>query len=60
MKWAMWPWTRCRAAMEPNDTPYWGRCERVRKHKGDHALERGMEIVYFETAVINFVQEWEY
>ena len=53
--WAMWPWQRCKAVLEPNnDTGYFGRCDLMRGHGEetvmgidgtDHALERGMEIV---------------
>lgn len=49
------PWSkifryRCRAVIEPNDTGYWGRCELARGHAPiDHALERGLVIVRWET-----------
>jgi len=33
---------RCRASLpRTDDFPYWGRCELVKDHLCDHALERG-------------------
>jgi len=40
--WARWPWHRCRARLERNETGHHGRCELVAGHEGPHALERGM------------------
>lgn len=47
--WAQWFWQKCRAVKEPNPSGYWGRCELVKDHVGDHALERGMEILRWST-----------
>ncbi len=49
IKWAKWSWNRCSARKEPNVSGHWGRCERKRLHKGDHALERGMIICFWST-----------
>lgn len=46
--WAKWPWQRCKAVKEPSDSHY-GRCELKKKHAGDHALERGMDIPRWST-----------
>lgn len=44
LDWYRWPWQRCRAVAEPNDSGYFGRCELKKRHVGDHALERGMDL----------------
>lgn len=53
LPWAWWPWHRCRAVKEPDSTVsgggYFGRCDLVRGHFGDHALERGMETPRWST-----------
>lgn len=60
IQWSVLPWSRCKAYLERKDNnPHWGRCERVKKHDGWHALERGFDIVWFETRVIDLKQEWE-
>jgi hypothetical protein len=60
VKWSIWPWNRCAAVLEKKgDSPYYGRCDRPRKHQGWHALERGFDVVWFETKVIDLKQEWE-
>lgn len=48
------PWAgvfqrRCKARVEPNESGFWGRCELVRGHEGDHALERGMDCPRWST-----------
>lgn len=45
---------RCRARRErrPDDI-YWGRCDLDRGHKGDHLLERGMDLVMWSTNTTN-------
>jgi hypothetical protein len=46
LPWHDWPWQRrCRAA--GGDGIDWGRCELLRGHDGDHALERGMYVIRF-------------
>jgi hypothetical protein len=52
LPWSINPFTRCRAFLEPNETVYFGRCELKRGHKMDHALERGFDILRFETKII--------
>jgi hypothetical protein len=49
---ARWPWNRCRYRLTRLGAtgelrPYWGRCDLKRDHPGDHALERGFDIVWF-------------
>jgi hypothetical protein len=48
-------WRRCRARLEPGAEgagAYYGRCDlRAHSPKVDHALERGMDVVRFRTAV---------
>lgn len=52
--WAFWPWTRCPAKLErKGNSAHWGQCDRKRKHEGLHALERGFDVVWFTTMVIN-------
>jgi hypothetical protein len=58
MIWSVLPWRRCKASLEPNHTPYWGRCERLKKHEGYHALERGFDVVWFVTQIVDIKQEW--
>lgn len=55
--WARFPWWSCRAVLERKgfDQPY-GRCGRLRKHKGDHAFEWGPYVVRFETKFVGAVQ----
>jgi hypothetical protein len=49
-EWARWPWQSCRAYRERHqDDPYFGRCELIRNHRGDHALERGFDIPRWST-----------
>lgn len=45
------PWQRtCTAVREQRDGAiYWGRCELVRNHRGDHALDRGVDVVRWST-----------
>lgn len=45
---------QCPARLEPNIQGYWGRCERKRLHKGPHALDRGADILLFETTIIYY------
>lgn len=57
----VWPWAtlrdmllfnRCRASLEPKDGwSYWGRCELVKDHICDHAIERGFSIPQWQTKV---------
>jgi hypothetical protein len=50
LPWQEYPWQRrCKAVKEPNWSSYWGRCELRRGHWGDHALERGMEVLRWST-----------
>lgn len=54
LPWSKHPFNRCSARLEPKgQMPYWGRCE-LKRHKPqlDHALERGFDIVRFETRII--------
>ena len=60
MEWNSLPWRRCRAVLEKKgDSAHFGRCDRNRKHEGWHALERGFDVVWFETRVIDLNQEWQ-
>jgi hypothetical protein len=53
------PWNRCRAALEKKgDSAYYGQCDRPRNHPGWHALERGFDIVWFSTRLIDMNNEW--
>jgi hypothetical protein len=55
MEWNIWWWKRCRAALEKkDDSPYFGRCELNRKHKGWHAIERGYDTIEFATTLWDF------
>jgi len=54
-EWASAPWKRCKAHLPKRDAQgrvrtYYGRCDRVRHHSGDCALERGMDTVWFREA----------
>jgi hypothetical protein len=50
LPWQEYPWQRrCKAVKEPGEFFYWGRCELRRGHLGDHALERGMEVLRWST-----------
>lgn len=51
LPWAKWPWRRCRAVREPRpgESYYAGRCDLTRRHRGDHALERGMDTPRWST-----------
>jgi hypothetical protein len=51
LEWASWPTPRCKAVRERRGgrPDYFGRCNLTRYHTGDHALERGMEIVRWST-----------
>lgn len=47
-----WPWNHCRCrltrrAITGELRPHWGRCDLRRNHPGDHALERGFDVVWF-------------
>lgn len=44
---ARWPWTRCKARLPKGVLSDWGRCDLVKHHKGEHALERGFDVVWF-------------
>jgi hypothetical protein len=49
LPWQKYPWQRrCKAVKEPGEG-HWGRCELVRNHWGDHALERGMDTPRWST-----------
>ena len=41
--------SRCRAVKEHNASGHHGRCELGAGHKGDHALERGMDTPRWST-----------
>jgi hypothetical protein len=47
--WARWPWQACKAIKEQRSGQSYGRCELKKNHKGDHALERGMDIPRWST-----------
>lgn len=49
LTWSKWWWQQCKAVKEPNPSGHWGRCELKKNHKGDHALERGMDIPRWST-----------
>lgn len=47
--WSNWPWfTRCQAR-HPRLKSVWlkARCDRKKNHDGEHALERGFDIIWF-------------
>lgn len=50
LPWAR-PWQRrCAAVREQRaGSMFWGRCELVRDHDGDHALDRGYDIPRWST-----------
>lgn len=50
---------RCRAYLHPHDSPYHGRCDKERGHRGAHALERGMDTVYFTIDVVTAHEAWK-
>jgi hypothetical protein len=49
LPWATWPWNRCTARLDKYEVPhpkdYHGRCDLKRHKMGDHALERGFDII---------------
>jgi hypothetical protein len=50
LPWSSWPWNRCKAYRERRwYFAYYGRCDLIRYHDCDHALDRGMEILRWST-----------
>ncbi len=50
LPWAKWWQRHCAAVREQREgAVYWGQCELVRGHGGDHALDRGYDVVRWST-----------
>jgi hypothetical protein len=59
LDYSTFPWNRCKAVLEPKEGhSYYGRCDLKKGHRSLHVLERGFNIVWFSTKVVDSVTQY--